>query len=72
MITVRHPFARLHSAYKDKFRNKHPWMKYIRGKFGAYLDAMETEDMGNEDYEYSFRAFLELMALSEYDQERDR
>lgn len=72
MITVRHPFARLHSAYKDKFRNKHPWMKYIRGKFGTYLDAMETEDMENEDYEYSFRAFLELMALSEYDQERDR
>lgn len=72
MITVRHPFARLHSAYKDKFRNKHPWMKYISGKFGKYLDAMETEDMENEDYEYSFRAFLELMALSEYDQERDR
>ena len=29
MITVRHPLARLYSAWKDKFRKNHPWLKVI-------------------------------------------
>lgn len=72
MMSVRHPFARLHSAWKDKFRNGHPWFVYIKKKFGDYLDLFETKNMTGEPYEVSFEAFLELAALAQYDTERDR
>ena len=34
MISVRHPLARLYSAWKDKFRIGHPWFVYIKERFG--------------------------------------
>ena len=72
MLTVRHPFARLYSAWKDKFRNGHPWFAYIKNRFGDYLDLFEQKNMTNEPYEVSFEAFLELAAIAQYDLERDR
>ena len=72
MITVRHPLARLHSAWKDKFRKNHPWMRVIEKLFGAFLKQLEVHDMALEEYEYSFEAFLELVALTNYDFQRDR
>ena len=54
MISVRHPMARLHSAWKDKFRNNHAWFKYINLKFGSYLKLLERKDMSKDPYEISF------------------
>lgn len=71
-VTVRHPLSRLYSAWKDKFRSGHPWMKPIRKMFGAFLNDLETKDMTDELYEYSFEAFLELVAITDYDFQRDR
>lgn len=54
LISVRHPFARLYSAYKDKFRNGHPWFKFIDKKFGKYLNMFEKKNMTEEPFETSF------------------
>ena len=72
MMTVRHPLTRLHSAWRDKFRKNHPWMNFINKMFGPFLQALETHDMTFEPYEYSFEAFLELVAATNYDFQRDR
>ena len=72
MMSVRHPLARLHSAWRDKFRKGHPCFVHIKKKFGDYLDLFETKNMTDEPYEVSFEAFLELAALAQYDTERDR
>lgn len=71
-MTVRHPFARLYSAWKDKFRNGHPWAAVIKKKFGKFIEKLEKKDMSNEDYEVSFEAYLELVAIQKYELERDR
>ena len=47
-------------------------MSVIRPRFGKYLDILERRNMTNEAYEYSFEAFAELAALTEYDMFRDR
>lgn len=72
MVNVRHPFSRLLSAYRDKFRKGHPWMKIVEPKFGFVLKKFEKKNMEVEMFEYSFPAFLELAAASEYDFERDQ
>lgn len=72
MITVRHPLARLYSAWKDKFRKNHPWMKVIEKLFGTFLKDLESHNMAVEQYEYSFEAFLELVAATDFDFQRDR
>ena len=64
MINVRHPLSRLLSAWRDKFRKGHPWMKIIEPKFGEVLEKLERKNMTNETYAYSFEAFLELAAAS--------
>ena len=33
LMTVRHPMARLYSAWKDKFRKGQPWLKVIEKQF---------------------------------------
>jgi hypothetical protein len=33
LMTVRHPMARLYSAWKDKFRKGQPWLKVIEHQF---------------------------------------
>ena len=71
-MTVRHPFARLYSAWKDKFRNGHPWAAVIRKKFGKFIEKLEKRDMANEEYEVSFEAYLELVAIQKFELERDR
>lgn len=63
-MPVRHPLARLYSAWKDKFRKGHLWLKNIEKAIGEYLKDFETQDMTNEIYEYSFEAFLEVVAIS--------
>ena len=63
-IPVRHPFARLYSAWKDKFRKGHLWLKHIEKSWGEYLRDFETQNMEKEVYQYSFEAFLELVAVS--------
>lgn len=63
-MPVRHPLARLYSAWKDKFRKGHLWLKNIEKYFGEYLKDFETQDMTDEVYEYSFEAFLEVIAIS--------
>ena len=63
-IPVRHPFARLYSAWKDKFRKGHLWLKNIEKSWGEYLRDFETQNMEKEVYQYSFEAFLELVAIS--------
>ena len=63
-MPVRHPLARLYSAWKDKFRKGHLWLKNIEKAIGEYLRDFETQDMTNEIYEYSFEAFLEVVAIS--------
>ena len=72
MMTVRHPLARIYSAWRDKFRNNHPWMGYIRPRYGQYLDLLERKNMTNDSHEYSFEAFAELLALTPFDSQRDR
>lgn len=72
MVNVRHPMSRLLSAWRDKFRKGHPWMRIIEPKFGKFLEKLETKDMSLELYEYSFDAFLELASASEYDFMRDQ
>ena len=64
MQTVRHPLARIYSAWKDKFRKSEPWVKYIKTNFGEYFSILERTDMSQSDYAYSFEAFVELLALS--------
>lgn len=71
-ITVRHPLSRLYSAWHDKFRKGHPWMKPIKKNYGDFLDRLERKNMKTEEFEYSFEAFLELVAISEFDFQRDR
>ena len=72
MMTVRDPLARLYSAWKDKFRNKNGWMKYIEKEYGPFLKNLETHDMSVEQHEYSFEAFLELVAITDGDHQRDK
>lgn len=72
MVNVRHPLSRLLSAWRDKFRKGHPWMKIIEPKFGKFLQQLERKDMELELFEYSFEAFLELAAASEFDFMRDQ
>jgi len=72
MINVRHPLARLYSAWRDKFRNGHPWMYFIRHRYAKYLDLLEQKNMTSEDHEYSFEAFAELAALTPFDSQRDK
>ena len=57
-LTVRHPLARLYSAWRDKFRKGHPWMKPIGKMYGAYLTSFETKDMTLEEYTFSFEVSL--------------
>jgi len=45
MMSVRHPLARLYSAWKDKFRNGHPWYKFLNNKFGVFFGQLEQKDM---------------------------
>lgn len=71
-ITVRHPLARLYSAWHDKFRKGHPWLKPIKKNYGQFLDKLERKNMKAEEFEYSFEAFLELVAISDFDFQRDR
>jgi len=61
MLTVRHPLARIYSAWRDKFRNNHKWMTYIRPRYGKYLELLEQKNMAHEDHEYSFESFVELL-----------
>jgi len=72
MINVRHPLSRLLSAWRDKFRKGHPWMRIIEPKFGKFLEKLERKDMSLEMFEYSFEAFLELAAASDSDFMRDQ
>ena len=60
MVTVRHPLARLYSAWKDNFRNAHPWYTYIHKKYGAMYLLLEQKNMTAEPFEVSFEAFLHL------------
>ncbi|CBY18568.1 unnamed protein product [Oikopleura dioica] len=72
LMTVRHPMARLYSAWKDKFRKGQPWLKVIEHQFKYYLLRLEQNDMSASKYEYSFEAFVELVALTDFDGQRDR
>ena len=45
MINTRHPLARLLSAWHDKFRKGHPWMKFIEKRYGDILSKLERRDM---------------------------
>ena len=47
-VNVRHPMSRLLSAYRDKFRKGHPWMRIIEPKFGKFLEKLERKDMSLE------------------------
>lgn len=47
-MNVRHPMSRLLSAYRDKFRKGHPWMRIVEPKFGKFLQKLETKDMSLE------------------------
>ena len=58
-LTVRHPLARLYSAWHDKFRKGHPWMKPIGKLYGAILQNFETKDMSLEEYTFSFEVSLD-------------
>lgn len=72
MITVRHPLMRIYSAWHDKFLKNGRWVGYIKDNFGIYLAQLEQRDMTNDLYQYSFEAFVELLALSKGDFIRDR
>jgi len=72
MITVRHPLARLYSAWKDKFRKNERWMEWIEKNYGKFLKKLEPHDMKMEEYQYSFEAFLEMVAATDFDFQRDR
>jgi len=72
MVNSRHPMARLLSAWHDKFRKGHPWMKYIEKRYGPILRMLERRDMALEKYSYSFEAFMELAAASNHDWMRDQ
>lgn len=72
LMTVRHPFARLYSAWKDKFRKGQQWLKVIENQFKPFLVRLEHEDMSESIYKYSFNAFVEMVALTNFDGERDR
>ena len=71
-MLFRHPFSRLISAWRDKFRNKHPWFIYVEKNYGPVLRRLERRDMTGEDYEISFEAFVEYVALTESDCMRDK
>lgn len=43
MVNSRHPMARLLSAWHDKFRKGHPWMKYIEKRYGPILRCSSGE-----------------------------
>jgi hypothetical protein len=60
LVNTRHPLARLLSAWHDKFRKGHPWMKYIEKMYGNILKKLEKRDMTLEKFTYSFEAFMEL------------
>ena len=47
-------------------------MKPIKKNYGDFLDRLERKNMKTEEFEYSFEAFLELVAISEFDFQRDR
>ena len=72
MVNTRHPLARLLSAWHDKFRKGHPWMKFIEQKYGEILRVLERRDMTLEKYAYSFESFMELSAASNHDWMRDQ
>ena len=67
MVNTRHPLARLLSAWHDKFRKGHPWLKFIESKYGDILKILERRDMTLEKYAYSFESFMELAAASNHD-----
>lgn len=71
-MSIRHPLARLYSAWHDKCRKDHPWLKYIKRFYGKYLDVLEQKNMTEENYAYSFDALAELVALTSYDFQRDK
>ena len=50
--------SRLLSAWRDKFRKGHPWMRIIEPKFGKFLEKLETKDMSLE--------VIRLLNLSQY------
>ena len=60
MVNVRHPFSRLLSAYRDKFRKGHPWMKIVEPKFGFVLKKFEKKNMEVE-VKLSLPFFLNLI-----------
>lgn len=72
LVNTRHPLARLLSAWHDKFRKGHPWMKYIEKMYGNILKKLEKRDMTLEKFTYSFEAFMELAAASNHDWMRDQ
>jgi len=37
--------SRLLSAWRDKFRKGHPWMRIVEPKFGKFLEKLERKDM---------------------------
>ena len=68
MINVRHPFARILSAWRQKF-GKDFWNlgMYVR-KYGKSISKFEEINYENENV-FSFRAFLEyIVAVAEINQ----
>ena len=61
MINVRHPFARLLSAWRQKFRRDHWNLKAYVRNYGAAISKFEKINYENENV-FSFRAFLEYVA----------
>jgi len=49
LMTVRHPMARLYSAWKDKFRKGQPWLKVIEHQF-----KVKTTNLHNLKIFFSF------------------
>ena len=73
-ITVRHPFTRLYSAWRDKFKVESDWLGIIQQWYQPLLERIELELnlTPPSGYEYSFQTFLELVAMTEFDFQRDR
>ena len=60
-INVRHPLSRLLSAWRDKFRKGHPWMRIIEPKFGKFLEKLERKDMSLEvSYQFYLSHFFSM------------
>ena len=61
MINTRHPFARLLSAWRNKFAKKNSYnIKYVR-QYGAKIAKFQDDNIP-ETHHYSFKQFIKYVA----------